>query len=163
MMATIASRRSTEALAAASSSRRAAESEIPHPEAYDSEMTEFTVNLANRPGMLAALTETLAAAGVTIEALAAFGLDDEGYVRVIVDDAAEARQSLRAAGLIFTERAILTTTLSPRPNSLAEMARSLADSGINIDAMYLLNSCAAGLEFAVVVDEPERARPHLQP
>src|SRR3972149_1926181 len=117
MMATIASRRSTEALAAASSSRRAAEGEIPHREAYDSEMTEFTVNLANRPGMLAAL--------------------------------------------IFTDRAILTPTLPPRPNSLAEMARSLADSGINIDAMYLLNSCAAGLEFAVVVEEPARGRAYL--
>ena len=57
---------------------------------------------------------------------------------------------------------MLTATLSPRPTSLAKMARSLADSGINIDAMYLLNSCADGLEFAVAVDEPERAASHLQ-
>jgi hypothetical protein len=126
-------------------------------------MTEFTVNLANRPGMLAALTETLAEAGVAIEALAAFGLDDEGYVRVIVDNAEATRQALRAAGLTATERTVLTTTLSHRPASLAKMARSLADSGVNIDAMYLLNSCADGLEFAVAVDEPERARPYLQP
>ena len=125
-------------------------------------MKEFTVNLANRPGMLAALTEALADAGVTIEALAAFGLDDEGYVRVIVDNAAATRQALRAAGLNSTERSVLTATLSPRPTSLAKMARSLADSGINIDAMYLLNSCADGLEFAVAVDEPERAASHLQ-
>lgn len=124
-------------------------------------MKEFTVNLANRPGMLAALTETLADAGVTIEALAAFGLDDEGYVRVIVDDSDATRRALRTAGLTSTERSILTTTLSPRPTALAKMARSLADSGINIDAMYLLNSCADGLEFAVAVDEPERARSHL--
>jgi len=126
-------------------------------------MTEFTVSLANRPGMLAALTETLAAAGVTIEALAAFGLDDEGYVRVIVDDAPATRQALRTAGLTSTERTILTTTLSPRPTSLAEMARSLADVGVNIDAMYLLNSCDDGLQFAVAVDDAERARPQLRP
>jgi hypothetical protein len=126
-------------------------------------MKEFTVNLANRPGMLAALTETLAEAGVSIEALAAFGLDAEGYVRVIVDDAGTTRQALRAAGLASTERTVLTTTLDHRPTSLAEMARSLANSGVNIDAMYLLNSCADGLEFAVAVDEPDRARPHLRP
>jgi hypothetical protein len=53
-------------------------------------------------------------------------------------------------------------TLSHRPTSLAEMTRSLAESGVNIEAMYLLNSCADGLEFAVAVDEPDRARPHLQ-
>ena len=125
-------------------------------------MTEFTVNLANRPGMLAALTETLAAAGVMIEALAAFGLDEEGHVRVIVDNADATRQALRSAGLTSSERSVLTATLSPRPTSLAEMTRSLADSGINIDAMYLLNSCADGLEYAVAVNEPDRARAHLQ-
>ncbi len=125
-------------------------------------MKEFTVNLANRPGMLASLTETLAEAGVAIEALAAFGLDDEGYVRVIVDNAEATRQALRAAGLGATERKILTMTLSHRPTSLAEMTRSLAESGVNIEAMYLLNSCADGLEFAVAVDEPDRARPHLK-
>jgi len=129
--------------------------------AYDLEMTEFTVNLANRPGMLAALTETLAAAGVMIEALAAFGLDEEGYVRVIVDNAGATRQALRSAGLTASERTVLTATLSPRPTALAEMTRSLADSGVNIDAMYLLNSCAEGLEYAVAVNEPERARAHL--
>lgn len=125
-------------------------------------MTEFTVNLANRPGMLAALTETLTAAGITIEALAAFGLDEEGHVRVVVDDATTTRHALQSAGLTATERTILTATLSPRSTSLAEMARSLADVGVNIDAMYLLNSCADGLEYAVAVDEPERARLHLQ-
>ena len=125
-------------------------------------MTEFTVKLANRPGMLAALTETLAEAGVAIEALAAFGLDDEGYVRVIVDNAEATRQALRSAGLTATERKVLTTTLSHQPSSLAKMTRSLANGGVNIDAMYLLNSCADGLEFAVAVDEPDRARPYLQ-
>lgn len=124
-------------------------------------MKEFTVNLANRPGMLASLTETLAEAGVTIEALAAFGLDDEGYVRVIVDNAEATRRALSAAGLSATERPVLTTTLSHQPTSLSTMTRSLANSGVNIDAMYLLNSCADGLEFAVAVDEPERARPYL--
>ncbi len=136
---------------------------MPDHKAYDLKMKEFTVHLANRPGMLAALTETLTGAGVTIEALAAFGLNEEGYVRVIVDDAETARQALRGAGLNATERTILTTTLSHRPTSVAEMARSLADSGVNIDAMYLLNSCADGLEFAVAVDEPERVRSQLQP
>lgn len=129
--------------------------------AYHLNMTEFTVNLANRPGMLAALTETLADAGILIEALAAFGLDETGYVRVIVDNADATRKALRSAGLTSSERTVLTATLSPRPRSLAEMARSLADSGINIDAMYLLNSCADGLEYAVAVNEPDRARTQL--
>ena len=48
-------------------------------------MTEFTVHLSNQPGMLACLTEKLVEAGVNIEALAAFGVDEIGVVRLMVD------------------------------------------------------------------------------
>ena len=49
-------------------------------------MTEFVVQMENRPGRLASLTEALAAFGVNIEALAAYGHDGEGTVRLIVDE-----------------------------------------------------------------------------
>lgn len=121
-------------------------------------MTEFTVRMANRPGQLAELTEALAFAGVNIEALAAFGVDEEGYVRIVVSDAATTRRTLRKAGLAHTERSILTTVISHEPGSLAKMTRKLATSGVNIDALYLLNSHADGLEFALVVEEAEPAK-----
>lgn len=125
-------------------------------------MTEFTVRLANRPGQLAELTEALAFAGVNIEALAAFGVDEEGYVRIIVSDDATTRRTLRKAGVAFSERSILTTVISHEPGSLAKMTRKLAASGINIDALYLLHSHADGLEFALAVGEEEPAEQVLQ-
>ncbi|MFQ5966409.1 MAG: ACT domain-containing protein [Acidimicrobiia bacterium] len=124
-------------------------------------MKEFSVRLANRPGMLASLAQTLADANVNIEALAAFGFDEEGIVRLIVDDAEIARRALREAGLRATEREVLTTVLEDRPGSLAKMARELADAGVNIDAVYLLRTNSTGLEFAVAVDETELARERL--
>jgi hypothetical protein len=124
-------------------------------------MTEFTVHIANRPGMLAALTEKLASAGISIEALAAFGLDREGQIRMMVDDALTTRSVLRFAGITFDEREVLTMMLEPRPGALAAIARRLADAQVNIEAMYLLRSSAEGLEFAIAVDEPERARANL--
>jgi hypothetical protein len=124
-------------------------------------MTEFTVHLANRPGMLATLTEQIASAGINVEALAAFGLDEEGLVRMMVDDDLTARSVLRRAGMAFEEREVLVTTLPHRPGALATMARRLADAGVNIDAVYLLHSSAEGLEFAIAVDEMEAARTRL--
>jgi hypothetical protein len=118
-------------------------------------MTEFIVRLVNRPGMLATLTERLTEAGVHIEAVAAFGLGDEGVVHLIVPDAATARAVIQESGMSFEERSVLTTTLPHDPGSLAAMARRLADSGINIEALYLLRSSAAGLEFAIAVDRPD--------
>ena len=124
-------------------------------------MTEFVVRMDNRPGRLAALTEALAEAGVNIEALAAFGLDGEGVVRLIVDDATAARRTLREAGLSADEHQVLTAFLPHSPGQLAAVARSLADSDINIEAVYVLNSGVDGIELAVVVDQPTSAIPHL--
>jgi hypothetical protein len=124
-------------------------------------MTEFVVRMDNRPGRLAALTEALAEAGVNIEALAAFGLDGDGVVRLIVDDATAARRTLREAGLSAEEHQVLTAFLPHTPGQLAAVARSLADSGINIEAVYVLNSGVDGIELAVVVDQPNSAIPHL--
>ncbi len=124
-------------------------------------MTEFVVRMDNRPGMLASLTEILAAAGVNIEALAAFGLDGDGIVRLVVDDAGLARRALRESGLVSDERTVLTTFLPHTPGQLAQVARRLADSGVNIDAVYIIHSNADGIELAIAVDQPESALPHL--
>ncbi len=123
--------------------------------------TEFTIQLANRPGMLASLSEQLATAGVNIEALAGFGIDGDGVVHLIVQDEPTARAVLSRSGLSFEEREILTTLLPHRPGALAAMTRQLADAGVNIDAVYLLRSRPEGLEFAVAVDAVEPARQRL--
>jgi|WetSurMetagenome_2_1015567.scaffolds.fasta_scaffold750516_1 hypothetical protein len=124
-------------------------------------MTEFTVRLANRPGMLAMLAERIASAGINLEALAAYSVGEEGNVHLMVDDAATARAVLRRAGLSFVEREVLATTLAHHPGAVATMARRLADAGVNIEAIYLLRCSAEGMEFAVAVDDPDAARSHL--
>lgn len=116
-------------------------------------MTEFTVHLPNRPGSLADLAERLASVGINIEALAAIGIDEFGTVKLIVDDEAATRRMLEHHGLTFEERRVITTMLPDRPGSVAAMTRRLADSGLNIDAMYLLRSTPEGLEFAVAIDD----------
>lgn len=125
-------------------------------------MTEFVVNMENRPGRLASLTEALAAFGVNIEALAAYGHDGEGTTRIIVEDAATTRRVLDEAALTFVEHTVLTAHMPHRPGELARLTRSLADAGVNIDAIYVLHANADGIEFAVSVDQPESAVPHLQ-
>ena len=124
-------------------------------------MTEFTVHLANRPGMLAALTERIAESGVAIEALAAFGFDDIGVVHVVVSDAATTRGVLSRAGMAYDERPVLTTVLKPGPAAVAAMAHRLAEAGVNIEAIYLLRTHPDGVEFAVAVDQPSVAESRL--
>jgi hypothetical protein len=125
-------------------------------------VTEFIVNMENRPGRLAALTESLAAFGVNIEALTAYGHDGEGTVRVITSDAPTTRRVLEEASLHFEENTVLTVLLPHRPGELARLTRLVADVGVNIDAIYVLRANADGIEFAISVDQPETALPHLE-
>lgn len=125
-------------------------------------MTEFVVRMENRPGRLAALTEALAAVGVNIEALTAYGHDGEGTVRLIVDDAITTRRVLDDAALSNEERTVLTARLPHQPGELARLTRSIADANVNIDAIYVLNTEVDGVELAISVDDPEGALPLLE-
>lgn len=125
-------------------------------------MTEFIVDMENQPGRLAALTEALAAFGVNIEALTAYGHNGNGTVRLITSDPATTRRVLDEAALAFEENTVLTALLPHRPGELARLTRLLADAGVNIDAIYVLRSTSDGVEFAISVDQPETALPHLE-
>lgn len=125
-------------------------------------MIEFVVNMENRPGRLAALTEALAAVEVNIEALTAYGTDGEGTVRLIVDDAVATRRILDEAALHYHELTVLAATLPHRPGELARLTRAIADAGVNIDAIYVMRSNANGIELAIALDEPDSALPELE-
>lgn len=120
-------------------------------------MTEFTVHLSNRPGMLAALATVIARAGVNIDAMAAFGVDEEGIVRIVADDDHAARAALREAGVSFEERSVLKTVVPNKPGGLADLTNDLAKSRVNIEAMYLLHTSADEQLFALAVDNRTQA------
>lgn len=124
-------------------------------------MTEFIVNMENQPGRLATLTEALAAFGVNIEALTAYGHNGEGTVRLITSDSPTTRRVLDEAALNFEEHTVLAVQLPHRPGELARLTRLLADSGVNIDALYVLRANSDGIELAISVDQPLSVLPDL--
>ena len=125
-------------------------------------MTEFTVHLSNRPGQFAALVGQLATAGVHIEALALFAHGDEGMARLMANDDDVARRVLSEAGVRFEEQRVIETVIRDDPQALAEMTKKLADSGVNIEAMYLLHANGDSLHFALAVDDHAIASTQLQ-
>lgn len=124
-------------------------------------MTEFTVHLANRPGQLAALARRLGDAGVNIDALAAFAAGDAGVVRIVAEEADTARRVLEDACVPFEEHRIVATVVRNQPGALAHLTESLAETGVNIDAMYLLHADGEHLQFALAVNDPESVAEHL--
>lgn len=119
---------------------------------------EFSVVLQDRPGALADLAEALGRNGVNIEAIAAVPSGGRGDVRVVIGDAAGARQALSRTGIaIGAERDVLLVDLEHVPGALAAVARKLGDAGVNIDALYVVGESGGRKRIALGADDLDKA------
>ena len=117
--------------------------------------TNLTVTMEDRPGMLAQLGEALGSAGVNINGGCAVTSGGQGWVHILVDDAAAARAAIEEAGMsVSDEREVVTAKPEDRPGGLGAVARSFAEAGVNVELMYV----SRDLELVFVVDDPEKAR-----
>jgi hypothetical protein len=73
-----------------------------------------------------------------------------------------ARRVLSEAGVRFEEQRVIETVIKDEPHALADMTKRLADSGVNIEAMYLLHANGDSLHFALAVDDHAVASTQLQ-
>ena len=105
-------------------------------------MKDLTVSLEDKPGTLAALGEALGGGGVNIEGLCAVTNEGRGIIHILVQDAAKARSALEGAGIkVEGESEAMVSELPmdrvERPGTLGEMARKVADAGVNVQVVYL--------------------------
>jgi hypothetical protein len=120
---------------------------------------DLTVVLEHRPGALAELAEATGRAGINIEGGCGVTSDDRGVIHVLVEDAAATRRALEEAGLeVSDERDVLVVDLEDRPGSLGEVARRLADAGVNVDLLY---ATWPGIRVVIGADDLDSARAAL--
>ncbi len=110
---------------------------------------QLSVFLPNRPGQLARLCQTLAAAKVNIRAISVNDSVDEGIVRIVVDKTKRAAGVVAAEGLSSVESDVLVISLKNQPGALEKVAGNLAKAKINIE--YIYGSAAKKGERALAV------------
>ncbi len=98
--------------------------------------TQFSIFLLNRPGVLSAVTEALAHAGVNLLALSISDAGEHGVLRVVCEDAEKTRQVLRDAHDRWTETDVLVTSIDNSPGAFANLADKFAANQINISYAY---------------------------
>jgi hypothetical protein len=102
---------------------------------------DVTISLEDRPGTLADVGEALGRAGINIEGFCGMAVDGRGVMHVLVEDAAAARIALDAAGVkVEGEADPIVMELEgevDRPGALGEMARRVADAGVNVQVVYI--------------------------
>ena len=119
-------------------------------------MKDLTVILEDRPGRLADLGEATGKAGINIEGLSATTGGGRAEVHLLVDDAGAAREALGSAGIeVEAESDVLVVDVEDRPGTMGEVARKVADAGVNIALAY---STFGGVRLVLGVDDLEKAR-----
>ena len=124
--------------------------------------TDLAVRVADSPGGLADVGEALGNAGINIEGLCGVGLGDRGLIHVLVEDGAAARAALEGAGLTVEgeDDAIVSEIAAgaaDTPGVMGQMARAVAQAGVNMRAVYLATNNRA----VAVTDDNDKARAAL--
>jgi hypothetical protein len=107
-------------------------------------VTQFSVFLVNKPGVLAQVTKALADAKVNITALTLVDSQEHGVLRFVAENPEAARAVLRKLNLPMTETDVLSMELSNRPGALADVAGLLGTNHININYAYCTSGAPGG-------------------
>ena len=121
-------------------------------------MNAFIVDLSNQPGELAKITEAIAHKGINITSFSGVTCGGSGAIALLTNDEAGTRRALGDAGYRAREIEVVTASLEHRPGTLAEVARKLADAGINIEAALPTGMVGSNVTVAFATDQPAKAR-----
>ena len=121
-------------------------------------MNAFIVDLKNRPGELARITEAIAPKGINITGFSGATCGDSGTVVLTTGDEAATRRTLTDAKFTFKETELVVTAIPDQPGSLAKIARKLADAGVNIEAAVPIGMAGTNVHVAFATSDPAKAK-----
>ena len=99
---------------------------------------DLTIVLNDIPGALAQVGETMGEAGINIEGYCSFSSAGKSYLHILVNEMEGVREALGEINLeIDHQREVFTVDVDDRPGELGKVARFIANSGVNIDMVYM--------------------------
>jgi hypothetical protein len=121
-------------------------------------MNAFIVELENKPGELARITEAIAHRGINILGLTGATSGSSGSAVLYSNDEEGTRSALSAAGCRTREIELVVGPVANKPGGFAEIARKLADAGINIEAVLPTGMDGDNVSMAFATDNPAKTR-----
>ena len=103
-------------------------------------VTQFSIFMVNKPGVLAQVLSEFARAKINITAVTMMDSAEHGVMRVIFESPEKAKQALKKLNMPYSETEVICVELTNKPGALASVAEKLAREHINISYAY----CTAG-------------------
>lgn len=100
--------------------------------------SDLLIEVENQPGALAKVTAAISDAGVNISAATCTRPSETAALHILVKHAEAAKHALATAGVTITsEREVVVVDADDRPGVLADLARRVAEAGVDLDLLYL--------------------------
>lgn len=120
--------------------------------------TQFSVFLANKPGILARVCRQLADDKVNIVAMCLMDSTEHGVLRLVTADMAQTRQALRSLNLPTSESKVLVATLPNRPGALSDVVERLGAGHVSVNYAYVTTGAPGGKTIGILsVSDPAKA------
>lgn len=107
-------------------------------------LTQFSVFLVNKPGVLAQVSRQLAQAKINILAMTMTDSSEHGVLRLVVAEPQKLGPALSPLNLPMTQTEVLLVDMSNKPGALAEICGRLAEAHINISYAYVTTGAPGG-------------------
>jgi hypothetical protein len=99
---------------------------------------DLVIDVENTPGALARVAAAVSDAGVNLAAATCIGAAEQAELHILVPHPEAARHSLSTAHLaVSREREVVVVDVEDNPGVLADLARKIAQAGINLDLVYI--------------------------
>ena len=99
---------------------------------------DLVIDVENTPGALAQVAAAVSDAGVNLAAATCIGDGEQAELHILVPHPEAARHSLSTAHLaVSREREVVVVEVKDNPGVLADLARKIAQAGINLDLVYI--------------------------
>lgn len=121
-------------------------------------MNAFIIELENRPGSLAQITEALGERGINITAISGVTAGTVGALGLLTNDESGTREVLRSTGIKVREIGLVSISLEHKAGTLGQVARKLADAGVNIELLLGTGMSGSNVTVALGVDNVEAAQ-----
>ncbi len=121
-------------------------------------MNAFIVELENKPGELARITEAIARKGINLTSAGGTTVGNRGAIALTSNDEAGTRSALQELQCNFRQVELVTTSLADQPGTLAKAARRLADASVNIELVLPLGMTGGKVTVGFAVDNVAAAK-----
>jgi len=112
-------------------------------------MTQFSVFLINKPGILSQVCDELANHKINVSALTLMDSVEHGVFRLVSEDVERTRAAIKRLNIPMTETEVLAVEMPNRPGALADLCARLNGDHVSIKYAYVTSGSAGGKTLGI--------------